>query len=153
MVTLAFGITDPDESVTVPRMVPLTDCAFTLAGEQAATRISATRTRRTPRGIEITRRNMCVLHGWGSPILLLRALIYHIRPTLISAITPICLRLTALSAGGERRGSIRPCERTPRAPDTASFPLHDTELSAASCCRSRWLPPGTLRRHPPAGTS
>src|SRR5436190_5709798 len=61
MVTLALGITEPDESVTVPRMVPLTVCALTVRAEHADTTMSARSRRRNPAGYEITRPIMCVL--------------------------------------------------------------------------------------------
>src|SRR3954462_15323082 len=69
MVTLAPGTTEPDESVTVPRIVPLTACAPAFTGEQTATVTKRKRIRTKPPGYQLTRRIMCVLHGWACPIL------------------------------------------------------------------------------------
>jgi hypothetical protein len=55
MVTLAFGITEPEESVTVPTMVPLTACAANVAGMLAIASASTTRTCRSRPGHENTR--------------------------------------------------------------------------------------------------
>src|SRR4051812_43816368 len=58
-VTLAFEITDPVTSVTVPRMVPLTDCAPAPEG-RAIARSSRTRTSTRVTGAP-ARLIMCVL--------------------------------------------------------------------------------------------